>query len=467
MTDELGPAARFGVRDRPGERSRRARVELTEKSGVSVNVQDGARIAACSGADLPRLSVEQAGMHALLLAALLQAPQIDSTIRMEMRMQNVAGLSIGIARNGRTLYEHGYGISNFARNTRAQGDTVYRIGSLTKPFTAYAVQQLAAGGKLSLGDRVSSYITLPWTEPITIDDLLRQRSGIPNYADIDMLSQSATYAPEALVDAVARLPLHFAPGTQFEYSNTNYILLGEIIERAARMPYDRYLQTAILTPLGLHHTRYGDQPEEARGYARDTLRTPVTPSSVSYAYAAAAMSSNVPDLLRWLDSAAQPYDGYRLTQIDGYEVHYAPGNVPGYSALEAILPKTGDRIVILTNADRFDLMPLTVSVIEALEPPTPQYRVRMLVEQLQAATLVRSALTPAFNARLSNEQLHVWQTQLAPLGSVSDVEQLSRESMRACTKERFRVTFSTNARIGVEICSTPSGAIDGISISQQ
>lgn len=285
-----------------------------------------------------------------------------------MRTQRVAGLSIGIARDGRTLFERGYGKSDLGREIDAGPDTVYRIGSLTKPFTAYAVAQLAAQGRVSLQDPVSAYVPLPW-QGVTVEDLIRQRSGIPSYSNDSALDPRASYTPEALVESVAGIPLHFVPGTQFEYSNTNYVLLGEIVERASHMPYPEYLQNAVLAPLQLRATRYGDQPGAAHGYARNTLRTPVAPSSLSYAYAAAGMTSNVPDLLRWLGLAREPYYGYLQADVAGTGVRYATGNVPGYSALEMLVPQTGDRIAILTNADTLDLLPLVQDVLRALAEP--------------------------------------------------------------------------------------------------
>jgi CubicO group peptidase (beta-lactamase class C family) len=404
-------------------------------------------------------------MHALLLSALLNAAEIDRAVHLEMRMERIAGVSIGVARDAQTVYERGYGRSDLGRNTAARADTIYRIGSLTKPFTAYAVRQLAAQGKLSLQDPVTTYVPVPW-RGVTIEDLILQRSGIPSYSDPGTLDERAQYTPQALVDSVAAIPLQFIPGTQFAYSNTNYVLLGEIVERVANQPYAQYLQNAVLAPLRLRATRYGDRAGQARGYARNTLMTPVTPSSLSFGYAAAGMTSNVPDLLRWLTFAREPYYGYFSAEMYGHAVRYATGTVPGYSAFEAFLPGTGDRIVILTNADTLDLVPLAEDVLLTLEPPTSTFRVRALIEQLQAGTLVRSSLTLRYNAAVGAAQLRAWQMQLAPLGSVQNVQLIGREPGSGCTNERFRVTFSGASSIAVEICITSSGAIDAISISQ-
>jgi hypothetical protein len=178
------------------------------------------------------------------------------------------------------------------------------------------------------------------------------------------------------------------------------------------------------------------------------------------------MSSNVPDLLRWLASAREPYYGYFSAQMYGHAVRYATGTVPGYSSYEALFPQSGDRMVILTNADTLDLVPLAEDVLLALEPPAPEYRVRALIEQLQAATLVRATLTPRYNAMLGEVQLRAWQVQLAPLGAVQNIERTGSTSGNGCTEERFRARFTTGAGISISICLTPSGAIDAIAIAQ-
>ena len=291
-----------------------------------------------------------------------------------MRTQHVAGLSLGIEHAGRVLDERGYGFSDFSKGTRANAQTVYRIGSLSKAFTAAAALRLAQQGKLSLNDPIGRYVEAPWRTPISIDDLLSHRSGIPSYSDLATLDKYRTYAPEDLVAAAAARPLAFPPGTQFAYSNTNYVLLGLLIERVSGMTYADYLQTHIFAPLDLRNTVYGDQAHEARGYARDTLNLPVRQTSTAYAYAAAGISSNVPDILRFLVTIDAPYYGLFQTTMYGYDVYYASGNVNGYSGFVLIDVQTKDEIVILTNADALDLAPLAMDVFAALEPPKPGTR---------------------------------------------------------------------------------------------
>jgi CubicO group peptidase (beta-lactamase class C family) len=309
-------------------------------------------------------------MHALLLAVFVARSAVDDAVRLVMRTQHVAGLSIGIVHRGEIAYERGYGWSDLGKRSPARVQTIYRIGSLTKSFTAAAILTLVREHRVSLDDPVSQLVpSFPWRGEITVNDLLTHRSGIPSYSDIDALDRHRSYTPEQLVAAVASQPLLFEPGELWSYSNTNYVLLGTIVERRTGMPYQTYLQNAVLDALRLQHTKYGDQAGEARGYARDILNMPVAPSSTSFAYAAAGLSSNVPDLLRWLNVVQPPYYGFFTAHMYGYETVYATGSVNGYSSFAMIVPQTHDSIVILTNADELDLIPLAKSVFAALEPP--------------------------------------------------------------------------------------------------
>lgn len=308
-------------------------------------------------------------MHALLLAILLRGP-IDSAVHIVMRSQHIAGLSLGVARGGKTLYERGYGERDVLRHLPAQADTVYRIGSLTKAFTARAIDTLVQTGKLGLDLPAARYLPrFPWGAEVTVRDLLAQRSGIPSYTDDPALNPYAWYDPSQLSGAIAREPLQFAPGTRFAYSNTNYVLLGMIAQRISGELFEDFVNRHVNAPLHLHDTRYGDQPAEALGYTwNGGAFVRATPSSPAYAFSAAAMTSNVPDLLRFFRTLRAPYYGLLQDERIGGSVWYASGNVDGYSAFAFTVPRTGDEAVILCNADRIDLAPLALDVLHTLEP---------------------------------------------------------------------------------------------------
>ncbi len=293
------------------------------------------------------------------------------------------------------VYARGFGYANLGRRTAATARTVYRVGSLTKGFTAALAIRLARQGKLGLDDPISRYVSVPWNAPITIAQLLAQTSGVPSYSDSSALSRGGQYSPEQLVAAVSSEPLLFQPGTHYAYSNTNYVLIGLALERAGGAPYAQLLQSQVLDPLGLLNTKYGDQPEEARGYARNTLNTPVTPNSTSYAYSAAGLTSDAIDVVHWLQDVPQPYYGFLPAHLYGHDVFIASGNVNGYSSFALFDPAANVQIALLSNGDALDLQPLAMDVFAAIEPPAPGTRAPTLRNAVRAdqnlRPLVRSA----------------------------------------------------------------------------
>lgn len=389
-------------------------------------------------------------MHALLLALFLRGP-VDNAVQIVMHSQHVAGLSLGIARDGHVLYARGYGERDTLRHLQADSQTVYRIGSLTKMFTARAIETLAGHGKLGLDRPAARYLpSFPWGGAVTVRDLLAQRSGIPSYTDGETLNPYAWYAPSQLVGAVAREPLQFTPGARFAYSNTNYVALGMIAQHITHAQFEDYLNAHVTAPLRLRRSRYGDQPGEALGYTwdgREYLRA--TPSMPAYAFAAAAMSSNVPDLLRFLATMRAPYYGLMQSEQFGNRVWYASGNVNGYSAFAFIVPDTGEQAVILCNADRVDLAPLAMDVLSALQRRGEQ-----------------SGFGPAQNedakitARVKQRAIDLF----APL-QVTLLEFLGRETNGQATSVIYRVTLSDGSRVLLRAPVAADGSLGEISIT--
>jgi CubicO group peptidase (beta-lactamase class C family) len=396
------------------------------------------------------LLVEVRFMHALLLALFLQGP-VDNAVHIVMRSQHIAGLSLGIARDGKVLYARGYGERDTLRHLPANAGTVYRIGSLTKMFTARAVEQLADRGKLGFDRPAARYLPhFPWNARVTVRDLLAQRSGIPSYTDEAALNPYAWYAPSQLVGAVGAQPLQFPAGSRFAYSNTNYVLLGMIVQHASRMPFEDYLNEHVAAPLRLRNTRYGDQPDEALGYTwdgRDYLRA--TASSPAYAFAAAAMTSNVGDLLRFLRTVRSPYYGLMQSEQFGSRVWYASGNVNGYSAFAFVVPQTGDEAVILCNADAVDLAPLALDVISALQGSTQQNGFGPAQNEDPKITVqVRRRATALF----------------APL-QIALLEFIQRETEGPQTTVVYRVTLSDGSRLLLRAPVAADGSLGEISLT--
>ncbi|HKK38732.1 MAG TPA: serine hydrolase [Cryomorphaceae bacterium] len=165
--------------------------------------------------------------------------------------------SVLVAQGDSVVYHKGFGPASADASSTNTTDSQFLIGSITKTFTAVAILQLFEKEKLSLSDPLSKYISLfPNSDQITIRHLLTHQSGIKNYTDLpdieDWLDQEIS--PLRLIEKVMDYPLVFEPGSMFSYSNTNYILLGIIIEQVSGMKYEKYLEENVLKPSGLNQT---------------------------------------------------------------------------------------------------------------------------------------------------------------------------------------------------------------------
>lgn len=286
----------------------------------------------------------------------------------------------------------GYGAADAATGTANAPETSFRIGGLSKPLTAAAILLLEAQGKLSVTDPICAYLDdcPPAWEPVTLHHLLSNTSGIENYTVED---RAASYSPVALLESVRDEPLAFAPGEGFALSQTNYVLLGMVIERASGQPYGTFMEEQIFAPLGMSATGYEGQPEGlATGYQGPRSAGPFEPS---VGYAAYGLYSTVDDLYRFdqaiLAGGLLPAEqraklvashlelgefsaGYGVLRSDTYYAGHqivglglavkdeAPyGVYPGYDSINYSLTDRGIYVVILANNER-------AAVAELVEP---------------------------------------------------------------------------------------------------
>lgn len=184
----------------------------------------------------------------------------------------LADVSIAIAREGRTVVAKGYGLADLGQRQAATAQTVYRIGSLTKQFTAAAVLKLAEDGRLSLDDELVEFLPDFPTQGYrpTIRHLLNRTSGIKEQTNLEGGRATPGTNREAVVDLVAAQPFDFAPGERFSYTNSGYLLLGLVIEQITNRSYASNMQEHVFEPLRLRQTFFcPDEPHgpgQARGY---------------------------------------------------------------------------------------------------------------------------------------------------------------------------------------------------------
>jgi len=246
----------------------------------------------------------------------------------------VIGLAVKVVSRGTTLLERGYGFTDLDGQQPMPADAIFRIGSITKQFTAAAILQLEEQGKLKLDDPIGKYLPPPYlkdsSQPIarvTLQQLLSHSSGIVNFTSLPWNDSHKAQAvsQQELVAAFAELPLEFEPGTRFSYSNSNYYLLGLVVEQVSGQSYADYLRQHVFAPAGLIETRYcpdaQDYPHATPGYERYTgqLR-PARAVATANAFAAGGLCSSVGDLVRW----SQALSSGKVIQPESYARMRAP-----------------------------------------------------------------------------------------------------------------------------------------------
>lgn len=250
---------------------------------------------------------------AVCLIACLPSVHAQPPAQYEEYMQATVNLGrfngyVLVARDGKPVFSQGYGMANFEDDVANSSKTKFRIASVTKTFTAVAIMMLQERGKLSASEPVCKYLrncAERW-KPLTIRHLLSHTSGIPDYiASPDfMRTISMATTPDAIINSVRSGPLQFEPGSGFAYSNSNYIVLGRIIEIVAKQPYAAFIKSNILAPLGMKDTGYDDNSTLLKHRAIGYLGQPGSMISARYmdmsnAYAAGGLYSTAEDLLRW------------------------------------------------------------------------------------------------------------------------------------------------------------------------
>lgn len=263
-----------------------------------------------------------AGIAALAFAGAAQArPQrlsptieakIDAAVQGDVASGRVAGAAVAVLRNRELIFSKGYGHANLELAAPVNAKTVFRIGSLTKQFTAAGMLLLAEQGKLKIDDKLSVYLPdFPRANEVTLRDLLNHTSGIHNFTEgpvIDRISKSGATVQELVSDIAAQSPLYdFEPGRAWWYSNSNYALLGAIIEKVTGESWAAFMKGEIFDKLGMTDTAADDARDVVAGRASGYVLSQggaakfrnADFTDMSVPYAAGALRSTVEDMARW------------------------------------------------------------------------------------------------------------------------------------------------------------------------
>lgn len=244
----------------------------------------------------------------LLSVRAATSPESEADALLSQRVDpDGSGVAVLVSQDGKILFEHAYGFADIARKVPVTTQTRFRIGSVTKQFTAAAVLKLQEAGKLNVTDKLSKYFPdFPKGDQITLQQLLTHTSGVHSYTSQPDFSTRVLkpIEPSALVEEIKSYPLDFKPGSGWSYSNSGYFLLGQLVEKVSGRSYETFLQEQFFTPLQMKDTGVfhngTEQPGQASGYSyQGGNYTPAPDWQMGWAGGAGCLYSTVEDLNLW------------------------------------------------------------------------------------------------------------------------------------------------------------------------
>jgi len=310
------------------------------------------------------------------------AEKIDAVMS-EIYKPGGPGAAVIVRKDGKTLFRKGYGLADLELGAPIEPDMIFRIGSMTKQFTAVGVLMLAREGKLGLQDEIVKYLPDYPTQGrrITVEHLLTHTSGIQSYTDmaewLPLMRKDMTLAE--LIALFKDKPMRFEPGERWEYNNSGYVLLGAIIEKVSGRTYAEFVEERIFKPLGMKHTSYGSAeriiPRRVSGYQKGMSGLVNAPYlSMTQPYAAGSLLSNVDDLAvwteavlsgklvgrEWLEKAFTPYSlkngestgygyGWFVADYLGRPTVEHGGGINGFLSYGIAFPEDNLYVAVLTN----------------------------------------------------------------------------------------------------------------------
>lgn len=324
---------------------------------------------------------------------------------------NGTGGTVLAARDGKLIYQKGYGLADREQKRPNDPALRYRIGSLTKQLTAAAVLLLQDKGKLSVTDTACKYIdNCPETwKAITIHQLLTHTGGVPNFTALPewRTKKSEDLSTRQVVDLVRDLPLKFSPGSDFEYSNTGYVLLGLIIEKVSGKTYAEFMRESVFAPLGMKDTGFDDGKQignnVALGYSKrgpDIVAADVI--NMKAPFSAGALYSTAADMLRWSESLNSPKllsqasltamftpekrnyaYGWAVASRNGRVVQNHTGGIDGFSSYIARYPNEKVTVIVLLNTGGANIGPIgndISSIVFGEKYELPKARTEVVVD---------------------------------------------------------------------------------------
>src|SRR5271154_6540265 len=427
-------------------------------------------------------SVSQAQTGAPVSPALSPAlkTKVDGVVRQALASTGVPSASIAIVQDSAITYLQAYGDSRIEPHAAALPSMRYSIGSISKQFTAASVLLLAEQGKLSLDDPVSRLVpNLTRGNEVTVRDLLSHTSGYQDYWPQDYVPpfMLQPVAADKILDLWARKPLDFDPGTQWQYSNTNFVIAGLIVEKASGEPLLQFLSEHIFAPLGMKSVMNIDQNRltdtDATGYLRHALGPPrlAPKEGKGWLFAAGELAMPAEDLAKWdisminqpvLQPASYAQMEKEVVLKNGLGTRYGlgvdvrdesgqraiehGGEVSGFTAHNIVFPDARMAVVVLVNEDSVgasgDIAKSIASLLfREADAGKQEDQSREIFAALQQGKINRTLFTDNCNSYFTEQALQDFAASLGPLGSPTEFTQTARQDRGGMTFRLFEVRF--------------------------
>lgn len=434
------------------------------------------------------------------------AANIDKIAGDVLAATGVPSASVAAVSDGKVVYVHAYGKARLEPPTAATPAMRYSIGSISKQLTAAAILLLAQDGKLTLDDPVGKYVPgLTRGDAITIRQILSHTSGYPDYAPQDYMipDWEKPVSADALLDRWARKDLEFEPGTRWQYSNTNFVIAGLIVEKAAGMPLVDLLGERVFKPLGMTSVANTDRQKlgdgDAQGYFRRALGPlhPAPHEGPGWMYAAGELAMTAEDLAKWdaavIRQAILSPESYRQLETEvvlasgagtryglgvgvgltqGHRELSHGGEVSGFVASNIVWPDDKLAVAVLTNQDASGAAGeianrVRDALFRAVSPASVEsdQRVRQILLELADKKLDRSRLTPDLSSYFTDEAIAEYADTLRPLGALDSLEQTASARRGGMTSRRYKAKYSDQA-MSISVYETTDGKLEQFLLSK-
>ncbi len=433
--------------------------------------------------------------------------RVDFAVLQVLRKTGTPGASVAVIKNGEIVYLKAYGNAKLNPNVVATTDMRYAIGSISKQFTAASILLLEEEGKLSLDDPVSKWMPdLTGADEVTIRELLSHTSGYQDFWPQDYVPPMMLkpMPPQEILSRWAKKPLDFEPGTKWQYSNTNFVIAAQIVEKITNKPFFDFLKDNILKPLGLSSVVNFDKgkltKEDPTGYMQYGLGPlrPAPEEGAGWMAGAGELAMTPKDLAKWdismiKQSLLNPESykqfetevllkngvgtryglGVYVGMMENHRMISHGGEVSGFTAYNAVFPDDSAAVVVLTNQDASPAAETIARKIFHILFKSQDSQTKMRTEQarkiftgLQHGTIDRSLFTPDANAYFSEQALKDFQSSLDTLGEPVEFVQTAQRERGGMLLRLFRVEFK-DRNLRVWTYQMPDGKLEQYQIAPQ